>query len=181
MATQCIRLLAWTQSRPVGLLQSVGSSKAVVLHSGFPQWVGCGGLSGGTHLIALVPPSGSGGRSSAVSGYLVGFHLAQGTIFQWDVMSDRLFCSQEVRNCQFLTSWQSHNQGGNLLQVLAYSARKYLLVMAEVSSGGDSLTPGDFRECWLLFLNFAALISNYSKTLVLKGQFSGLGKYKNHL
>ena len=184
MATQCIRLLAQTWSGPVGLLQSVGSGKAVVVHSGLPQWVGwvsyCGRLSGGTHcLVALVFPLGKEAcllLSQATQWGIVSLRLPSFT-----GMSHLIGCSAAGKSkTQFLHLTVVSQSQGNL-QVLVHSAKKCVLVTVEAPSGGDSWTPQDFWDCMLQFLTFSAVISNYSKTLVLKSRFSGLGKYKNHL
>ena len=58
------------------------------------------------------------------------------------------------------------------------SGKKCVLVTAEVPSGSDGLTLGDFSDCRLLFFSFAALFSNYSKTLVLKVDYPVLESIK---
>ena len=74
------------------------------------------------------------GRVSSHAGYL----LSPGCLTWQAVMWPG------IKNCWVLLLKAVSKSRGNLLQVLVHSARKCVLVVAEVPSGGDDLTPGDF-------------------------------------
>ena len=114
------------------------------------------------------------------SGYLVGHRLTQATFFHWLGMSGRLFCSQEVKNSAFLSILAVFSSQGNLIWALVDSAKKHVLVVAEVPSDGAGLQ-GTSEICSFCFSFCIAQYSFYSKTLVLKNTFYGLGKYINEL
>ena len=74
MATQCIRLLAWTWSRPVVLFHSIGSGQSSRL---------CCTQASSVGLLGCLTVSGSQGLGCAglphwITGYLAGHHLTLG-------------------------------------------------------------------------------------------------------